>query len=177
MRLWEALKAVEEGLKVRRKNWDECVYVYKAEDGEYYMSNGDDFDVVYLDNTNEWEFYDDRKYVHPFFRNLYKAMMELGPEYQNMLDKYIKCKGNHCDACGLNVLCRLFDDLYATLECYNVSYKLDKEQQHGDELLDKVPNHNPNVCPNQKPENNHRPDKDQKPENNQKPDKEHGGRK
>lgn len=167
MKLWEALKAVDEGMKVRRKNWDECVYVFKGEDGEYYKSNGDDFDIVYLDNTNEWEFYDDRKYVHPFFRTLYKIMMELGPEYQKMLDTYIKCKGNHCDACGLNVLCRLFDDLYTSLESCNESYKLDKEQQPGDEMLDKDHHHQ------HKPDkdNHHKPDKD----NQHKPNKDHQG--
>jgi hypothetical protein len=161
MKLWEALKAVDEGMKVRRTNWDEWVYVFKGEDGEYYKSNGADFDMVYLDNTNEWEFYDDRKYVHPFFRNLYKIIMELGPEYQEMLDTYEKCKDNNCNDCSINVLCRLFDDLYTTLECCNDTHKLDKEHLHEDEMLDK-----------DHPHGGHKPDKDH-PHGGHKPDKDH----
>ena len=134
MKLWEAMKLLEEGNKVRRVNWEKDVYVYKGDDGEYYKSNGEDFDIIYLDNTNEWELYDDRKYTHKFWRDLYKAINQLAPDYQRMLDSMIECQNGECDECGVRRLCAMFDDMFMTLEYYNSEFKLDKEELPEDYL-------------------------------------------
>lgn len=134
MKLWEALKIVDEGGKVRRLNWEVDMYVYKGDDGEYYKSNGEDFDIIYLDNTNEWEIYDDRKYTHRFWRELYKVINQLGPEYQRMLDSMIECQNDNCSECGFRRLCTMYDDMFMTLEYYNSEFKLDKEELPEDYL-------------------------------------------
>ena len=134
MKLWEAMKLLEEGNKVRRVNWEKDVYVYKGDDGEYYKSNGEDFDIIYLDNTNEWELYDDRKYAHPFWRELYKSINDLAPDHQRMLDSMIECQNGECSECAFRRLCTMFDDMFMTLEYYNSEFKLDKEELPEDYL-------------------------------------------
>ena len=128
MKLWEAMKLLEEGNKVRRVNWEKDVYVYKGDDGEYYKSNGEDFDIIYLDNMNEWELYDDRKYAHKFWRDLYKVVNQLAPDHQRMLDSMIECQNGNCSECAFRRLCASFDELFMTLEYYNSEFKLDKEE-------------------------------------------------
>ena len=129
MKLWEAMKALEEGKKVRRVDWKKDIYVYKGDDGIHHKSNGEDsyiMTTLSLDDTNEWELYDDRKYTHPFWRKLYKSINYLAPDYQRMLDSLDDCNGDGCDLCVFRRLCKMYDDMFMTLEYFNSEYKLDK---------------------------------------------------
>lgn len=127
MKLWEALKAMEEGCNVRRISWEPELYVYKN-NGEYFKSDGSEWEAIWVTPDDEWEIYDSRKYAHKFFRQFYKAVNDLGPDYQRMLDSNELCNGDNCGDCGLASLCTMFDDIYTTLEFYNETYKLNKEE-------------------------------------------------
>ena len=126
MKLWEAIKAMEDGYNVRRTTWEPDMFVYKN-NGEYFKADGSEWEAIWVTPDDEWEFFDSRKEAQPFFRKLYKAIHDLGPEYQKMLDSNELCNGDSCGDCGLARLCTMFDDIYTTLEYYNEEYKLDKE--------------------------------------------------
>jgi hypothetical protein len=89
------------------------------------MEDGSEWESIWVAPNDEWEFYDSRKDVHPFFIKLYKAIYDLGPDYQKMLDEL--CNGDNCNDWELARLCTMFDDIYKMLERYNEEYKLNKE--------------------------------------------------
>lgn len=127
MKLWEALKAMEDGYKVRRISWDPEMFVYKN-NGEYYKADESEWEAIWVAPEDEWEFYDSRKDAHPFFSKLYKAINDLGPEYQRMLASNELCNGDNCGDCELARLCAMFDEIYTMLKLYNENYKLNKDE-------------------------------------------------
>jgi hypothetical protein len=127
MKLWEALKAMEDGYKVRRTTWEPEMFVYKN-NGEYYKADESEWEAIWVAPEDEWEFYDSRKDVNPFFRKLYKAINDLGPEYQRMLDSNESCNGDNCGNWELAKLCIMFDEIYTMLEHCNETYKLNKDE-------------------------------------------------
>lgn len=61
MKLWEALKLLDEGKKVRRKTWDRIDYLYK-EDDEIKKNLSRNLVLELADLTYvDWEEYDNRK--------------------------------------------------------------------------------------------------------------------
>lgn len=127
MKLWEALKAMEDGYKVRRTTWEPEMFVYKN-NGEYYKADESEWEAIWVAPEDEWEFYDSRKDVHPFFSKLYKAINDLGPEYQRMLDSNESCNGDNCGNWELAKLSIMFDEIYTMLEHCNETYKLNKDE-------------------------------------------------
>lgn len=130
MKLWEAIIAMEDGYKVRRTTWEPEMFVYKN-NGEYYKadeSEWEEWEAIWVTPEDEWEFYDSRKDVNPFFRKLYEAINDLVPDYQRMLDSNELCNGDKCGDCDLAKLCTMFDDIYTMLEHYNENYKLNKDE-------------------------------------------------
>jgi hypothetical protein len=56
MQTWEALKALQEGKKVRRTSWDEKDnYIYLNENGSLRHSNGTRYRLEHHINRNDWE--------------------------------------------------------------------------------------------------------------------------
>ena len=121
MKLWEAIKAMEDGYNVRRISWEPEMFVYKN-NGEYFKADGSECEAIWIAPNDEWEFFDSRKEAHPFFIELYKAIHDLGPDYQKMLDEVSNCGDSE-----LAKLCAMFVDIYKMLEHYNEEYKLNKE--------------------------------------------------
>lgn len=61
MKLWEAMKALEEGKKVRRIDWEEYEYIYIDSYGEVINNYGSKADNRILDNIYvKWEIYKDK---------------------------------------------------------------------------------------------------------------------
>lgn len=74
MKFWEAMKAMEEGKKVRKVNWEDEAYIYINENSEI-RDNEDFYPALYCINE-EWEIYDDRKEVDPRFKEFYHYLKD-----------------------------------------------------------------------------------------------------
>ena len=62
MKLWEAMKALEKGKKVRRLDWEEYEYIYIDSFGEVITNYGSKCDRNILDNVYaHWEIYNEKK--------------------------------------------------------------------------------------------------------------------
>lgn len=62
MKFWEAMKSMEEGKKVRNKDWTEEQYIYLTADNEMFdEDDGRCFLSFIGEKGSEWEIYDDRK--------------------------------------------------------------------------------------------------------------------
>ena len=78
MKFWQAMKALEEGKKVRRRNWEHGEYI-EWEDCDINNNVTDEKGIVfelstlYCVDDNEWEIYDDRKDCPKVFKDLWKA--------------------------------------------------------------------------------------------------------
>ena len=132
MNFLEAMMLIKEGNKVRMKHWEKDEYIYSNDNNEVCWSNGNIVEII--PSAGEWELYDDRKYAHPFWRKLYKSINYLGPDYQRMLDSLDDCNGDGCDSCAFRRLCKMYDDMFMTLEYFNSEYKLDKDELSEDYL-------------------------------------------
>ena len=61
MKLWEAMKALEEGKKVRRVDWESYEYIYIDSYNEVINNYGSKADNKILDNIYvKWEIYKDK---------------------------------------------------------------------------------------------------------------------
>ena len=126
MTFLEAMMLINEGNKVRLNHWREHEYIYLNDDNEVCWSNGNI--VESIPNVGGWELYDDRKYSHSFWRKLYRSINDLAPDYQRMLDSSDECNGDCCGLCAFRHLCKMYDDIFMTLEYFNSEYKLDKKE-------------------------------------------------
>lgn len=62
MKFWEAMKAMEEGKKVRNKDWMEEFYICLNEDNDILDERDAVCDLNFIgEKGSEWEIYDDRK--------------------------------------------------------------------------------------------------------------------
>lgn len=61
MKFWEAMKSMEEGKKVRNKNWTKEEYIYLTADNEVFDECGNECILSFIRKGSEWEIYDDRK--------------------------------------------------------------------------------------------------------------------
>ena len=121
MKLWEAIKALEEGKKVRAVYWSESLYVYKDLYGNYITEEGISlFDSSLLNKDAEWELYDDREPVEKLVKNLYNIVCELQNDFYSY-DEYLDTidAEEHDD---IDYVTRL----YCQLQHMNKTYKLDK---------------------------------------------------
>lgn len=61
MKYWEALKAAEEGKKVRMSSWNSNMYLYKSNNEEYRLKNYDSYMNIYAPDEVElyadWEIF------------------------------------------------------------------------------------------------------------------------
>lgn len=62
MKFWEAMKSLEEGKKVRSKDWSEEQYIYLTADNVIFDEhNRECYSNFIGTKISEWEIYDDRK--------------------------------------------------------------------------------------------------------------------
>lgn len=73
MKFWEAMKAAEEGKKVRNKRWVTGCYIFK-EGERYFTADGNPFCDFVRSTDGEWEIYEDKKEVDPKFKEMYKYL-------------------------------------------------------------------------------------------------------
>ena len=115
MKAWEAMKLLEEGKKLRDKNWKEGRYIYLDTDGDIIDESNNQYLVANIsDISKEWEMCDDRKEVPQFYKNMYKAIDKIIEDYE-ISEKEI----SDVIYPYLVNLCRVLDEL-------NKEYKLDK---------------------------------------------------
>lgn len=71
MKLWEAMKAMEEGKKIRKTDWDEYQYI-QLNNNNCVINEAGLFSYFNLTHVNdEWEIYEEKKEVDPRFKELY----------------------------------------------------------------------------------------------------------
>ena len=73
MKFWEAMKAIEEGKKVKSKYWDSDEFIH-IEDGKIIDQLGDEFGVIYIDDN--WEIYVEKKEVDARFKEFYHYLKD-----------------------------------------------------------------------------------------------------
>jgi hypothetical protein len=119
MKLWEAMKALEEGKKVRKQNWNRYEYIFIDKTGRIADETGSTYEI---NRSNEgWELYDEREYVDELTKELYNIvskMYKVG--YNTSYDEYI----DTIDAEEQDDTDYL-TKLYRQLQHMNKTYKLD----------------------------------------------------
>ena len=75
MKFWEAMKAMEEGKKVRVVNWEPEYYIYLNENFEIRDVDGF-FAELYCSQYLEWEILTERKEVDPRFKEFYHYLKD-----------------------------------------------------------------------------------------------------
>ena len=83
MKFWEAMKAMQEGKKVRRSDWGENCYLYINEDGSFY-DNREQIPILYTVGT-EWEIYDDRKEAPCVLKKLAMEFSQSDSDLNNLI--------------------------------------------------------------------------------------------
>lgn len=71
LRFWEAMKALEEGKKIRRKHWDPNWYLVKSDNGQIRNSDGK-FSTAHRVCGN-WELYEESQEPEKLYRWMFKA--------------------------------------------------------------------------------------------------------
>ena len=87
MKFWEAMKALEEGKKVRKTSWTENCYLYIDEDGSFY-DNREQIPILYTIGT-EWETYEEKKDADEKLKQLFQILNEDNWFANNQYGEYI----------------------------------------------------------------------------------------
>ena len=75
MKFWEAMKAMEEGKKVRNKEWTKDQYLYLSVDNEILDEKDQDVGINYIGvSGSNWEIYEEKKPVDEDFKKLYNYL-------------------------------------------------------------------------------------------------------
>lgn len=120
MKLWEVIKALEEGKKVKKKDWHDDYYIYKAEDGFIRDESNREYMIQNIKGT--WELCDERLAIAKEWKELYKAI--------KAVDRVFECD-NNCGNCildikGVNCIHLNIEEFLKELENLNKIYKLNK---------------------------------------------------
>lgn len=77
MKFWEAMKALEEGKKVRRSYWEKDNYIYIDSDNILRDNYDDPQDLYYIPNDDDdWEIYEGKKeIIDDKFKQLYNLVV------------------------------------------------------------------------------------------------------
>ena len=77
MKFWEAMKAMQEGKKVRNKEWTNEQYLYLSADNQILDEHGyvASIDYIGLGETT-WEIYEEKKEVDPRFKEFYHYLKD-----------------------------------------------------------------------------------------------------
>lgn len=120
MKFWEAMKELQEGKKVKKVKWYGSYIYYDRESKQFIDSSGETYDITYLDESEEWELYEDnRKSINSnALKKIYKAFKEFAEEDWNECQEFLDF---YCDTVGNRDL--EFGDF---LDKVNKYYKLDE---------------------------------------------------
>lgn len=104
MKFWEAIKALEEGKKVRRAYWEKDVYIHIDHDNILKDNSNHPQDLYYIpnDDDNDWEIYDDRKEAPYVLRKLAIELSQFDSDLNSLITTEDK---------------KLIAELLVTLEC------------------------------------------------------------
>lgn len=134
MKTWEAMKALEEGKKVRQVDWEPDEYIvinFKySTDSKIVDEKGNPSYIQLVDY--EWEIYDDRKDAPLAWRMLYKKLIEAAEFIEGEISTGYVCNKGECHDCPFTMLCDLYSDLFEELERLNKYFKLDKKHEFED---------------------------------------------
>lgn len=90
MKFWEAMKAMQEGKKVRRSGWyDKDDYLYIDEDTYIRDKYGNYTQICSLGETDNWEIYEEKKEVDPRFKEFYQYLKDERGFVNNQYTDYI----------------------------------------------------------------------------------------
>lgn len=92
MKFWEAMKAMEEGKKVRNVNWGEHQYIYLDKNDKSIIDEEEDyFPIRYIDDEEIWEIheekYEEKKEAPYALRQLAIDLMQFDSDLNSMVDK------------------------------------------------------------------------------------------
>ena len=86
MKFWEAMKAMEEGKKVRKKIWDEDCYLTIK--NNYIVDKWDD-DKITFSLDGDWEIYEEKKEADEKLKQLFQILNEDNWFANNQYCEYI----------------------------------------------------------------------------------------
>ena len=124
MKFWEAMKAAEEGKKVRNKRWVTGCYIFK-EGERYFTADGNPFCDFVRSTDGEWEIYEAKKEVDPKFKAMYKYLKD---EYGFVNDQYTEYMNDHNQP---DYLLKFYQQLLDMAKYY----KLDEDDIPGSEYV------------------------------------------
>ena len=75
MKFWEAMKALEEGKKIRKVYWNENEYYY-LDDDFVTRNENNNYIVISYEGNEEWEIYEEKKDVDPRFKEFYHYLKD-----------------------------------------------------------------------------------------------------
>ena len=98
MKFWEAVKAMEEGKKVRRTYWEKDAYIHIDYDNILRDNYNNPQDLYYISNDDgDWEIYEEKKPVDEDFKKLYSYLKNEDGFVNNQYSEFIYNEGeeNH----------------------------------------------------------------------------------
>lgn len=105
LKTWEAIKALEEGKKVRKNSWEMKEYIYLDKYGNIIQENGSDYELDCIYKEDEWEIYEKVKKEMP---KEFEGLKYLLASINNM-----NCDKQNCDNCPLGIdNCNTLDDIF-----------------------------------------------------------------
>lgn len=92
MNFWEAIKALEEGKKVRRSYWEEDNYIYIDSDNVLRDNYDDPQDLYYIpDDDDDWIIYEEKKEItDDKFKQLYNLVVNEQAYLNRQYEDFIK---------------------------------------------------------------------------------------
>lgn len=121
MKLWEAMKALEEGKKVRSSNWDKNEYVVMDPYTKRFVYGSDGRIAHIYTAYFDWELYDERKPADELTKDLYDIVYNMLKADDISYDEYLET----IDAKDHDNTYYLYN-LYHQLRNMNKLYKLDE---------------------------------------------------
>ena len=90
MKCWEAMKCLEEGKRVRRKDWLESSYICLSREKNVVDKGGYDYEIGNQFDDN-WEIYDDREDCPQEFKDLWKAFQATHCSNKDEIEDFWAC--------------------------------------------------------------------------------------
>lgn len=115
MKFWEAMKAMEEGKKVRNEKWTKDQYLYLSISNEILDEKGRDVGINYIGIAgSNWEIYEEKKPVDPKFKELYQYLKEENGFTNSQYGEFIQ------DNCMVDHLLALYTQLLEMSKYYKL---------------------------------------------------------
>lgn len=75
MKVYEAMKALGEGKKIKKRNWEHDAYLVIDEDLDILDEEGNEFEFGFINlNDDDWEIVDEREEADQLLKDLYKIL-------------------------------------------------------------------------------------------------------